>query len=454
MSVRVTRPLIPLLLLLILPTIMVAVHPSPPEAKIHLPPISDTYILKDCSRCRMFDRDELRVGYQVVGTKGGPYKIKPSYRNKSHILIRFNLSEIPPGAEIKAARLWLYVMNPPEGTVTLYLHVLKEEYDETYVDWTRRNRTNMWRVRGGYVDPNYLQKVSVDESANEGDVVGFLVTDYIRKVHSGEISDYGLMLRSDVTPLTYKDIRFGEVISYYVDFYSLEGSRRLMKSRYRPDLYVEFVKPTAEITLSDAEISLERGQSRAVTVTESGTFTGSVGLSYRVIEAPGPKVGPLKVDVPEFERKLGFSTTLNITARKNAPPGKYVIEFYPDTGSYSSKVVEYKKAYLTVHIKGETSTPPLANEPETEETQQTTTSTTSSILETTESPTQSIHTTTRVTSQVTSRSPPKTTSNAPITITTVIKETGAVGRTLAIALFASAMVAVLILLVYLLKGRR
>ncbi len=356
MRQTVTRFLIPLTVALLLVPV-IAVYSSPADAKIHLAPISDTYILKDCSWCKMFDQNELRVGYQAVGVVGGQYKVKAMYRNNSNILIKFNLSKVPPGAEIKTARLWFYVMNPPEDQVTLYLHVLKEEYNETYVNWVQRNYTRMWRTRGGYADPNYLQKVKVDESINEGDTVGFLVTDYVKKVHSGEIEDYGLILRSDVTPLTYRDIRIGEVISYYVDFYSLEGSKRLMKSKYRPDLYIEFVKPTAILSTSKNILHLKRGESATVSVSEEGTFSGTVGLAYRVVEAPGPKVGPLEIGLSNYEKKKGFTVDVTLKAGDYAPTGKYVVEFYPDTGDYGPEVVEYGKAYLTVVIEEEVTIP-------------------------------------------------------------------------------------------------
>ncbi len=299
----------------------------------------------------MFNRSELRVGYQAIGVRDPSFKIKASYKNNSNILIRFNLSKIPPGAEIKTARLWLYVMNPPEDQVTLYLHVLKEEYNETHVNWIQRNYTKMWRTKGGYADPNYLQKVRVDESISEGDTVGFLVTDYVRKVHSGEIEDYGLILRSDVTPLTYRDIRLGEVISYYVDFYSLEGSKRLMKSKYRPDLYVEFVKPTAILSVSQSSLDLERGETATIAISEEGTFSGAVGLAYRVVEAPGPKVGPLDIRVSDYEKQQGFSVNVTLKVGDHAPAGKYVVEFYPDTGDYGPDVVEYGNAYLTITVR-------------------------------------------------------------------------------------------------------
>ncbi len=334
----------------------------------------------------MFDQNELRVGYQAVGVIGGPYKIKAVYENNSNILIKFNLSEIPPGAEIKMARLWFYVMNPPDDQVTLYLHVLKEEYNETHVNWIQRNYTRMWRTRGGYADPNYLQKVRVDDSINEGDTVGFLITDYVRKVHLGEIEDYGLILRSEVTPLSYRDIRRGQVISYYVDFYSLEGSKRHMKSKYRPDLYVEFVKPTVILSASEGSLNLKRSESATISVSEEGTFSGMVGLAYRVIEAPGPKVGPLEVKLSNYRKQQGFPVDVTLKAEDYAPAGKYVVEFYPDTGDYGSDVVEYGKAYLTVIIEGEVPTVPQetpSTSPTTSSQAEPSTSSTSTPLSTT-----------------------------------------------------------------------
>ncbi len=441
-------------LLLVIP--LVPAYGEPDSAKMYLKPVGDTYIYKGCTDCKLFNQSELRVGMDALKvvdpTVLSHLAYKVVLRGPYSALLKFNMSEIPPGAQIKQAKLWLYVMNPPDRSLDLLLYVLRQEFNDSETTWLHRTDKALWKTPGGYAEPDYEVKIRVDESLSEGRSVGFLVTDYVKRVLEGDIEDHGVIIRPRVGKVSPSDFGSSSSMKLYIDFYSKEGAGRAHMSKYTPTLYVEFVKPTAEITLSDSEISLERGQSASITVTESGTFAGSVGLSYRVIEAPGLKVGPLKIEVPDFEREPGFSTAVNITAWKYAPPGKYVIEFYPDTDGYSSKVVEYKRAYLTVYVKGETSTPSATNETGTQtqtQTQQTTASTTSSVVETTESPTQPIQTTTPITEQ-----PPSETSSTLITVTTVIEETGTgAGNTLTIALLASAMVVILVLAVYLLKRR-
>ncbi len=439
-------------LLLVIP--LLPVYGEPSDAKMYLKPVGDTYIYKGCTDCKLFNQSELRVGMEALKVID-PHVVshvayKVVLKGPYSTLLKFNLSEIPPGAQIKLAKLWLYVMNPPDESLSLLLYVLRQEFNDSETTWLHRTAKALWKTPGGYAEPDYEVKVRVDESLSEGRSVGFLVTNYVKRVLEGDLEDHGIIIRPRVGKVSTSDFGSSSSMRLYIDFYSREGAERAHMSKYMPTLYVEFVKPTAEITLSESEISLERGQSKSITATESGTFTGSVGLSYRVVEAPGLKVGPLKIEMPDFEKKPGFSVTLNITAWKYAPPGKYVIEFYPDTDGYSSNVVEYKKAYLTVHVKGETTTSSVMNETETE-TQQTTTSTTSSVVETTESPTQPIQTTT----STTERPPSKTTSNAPITITSVVEETEeGTGSALTIALLASIIIAILVLILYLLKRGR
>ncbi len=431
---------------------------SPGDAKMYLKPISDTYIHKECTNCKPFNESELRVGieaYKVVDPHiishvaykvvlGGPYSS----------LLKFNLSEIPPGAKIKQARLWLYVKNPPDKGLELLLYVLRQEFNDSETTWLHRTSKALWKTPGGYAEPEYEVKVRVDESLQEGSSVGFLITNYVKRVLEGEIEDYGIIIRPYVGKVSVSDFGSSSTMKLYVDFYSKEGAERELKSKYAPTLYVEFVKPTAVISISNQEISLERGESQTVTVTESGSFAGPVGLSYRVVEAPGVKVGPLKIEISDFDRKPGFSTNVKVTAWEYATPGKYVIEFYPDTGSYSSKVVEYGKAYLTVYVKGETSTP-TTSETATE-TQQTTTSPTPTIVETTtESQAPLTTTSTRTSTPITQKPPTETISTSPVTITKVVERTEkGSGNTLTIALLVVMIAIILALILYLLRGRR
>ncbi len=442
-------------LLLIIPIGLVSA--SPRDAKVYLKPVSDTYIHKECTNCKPFNESELRVGMKAYKVRDPHIVSHVAYkvvlRGPYNLLLKFNLSEIPPGAEIKQARLWLYVMNPPEKSLDLLLYVLKQEFNDSETTWLHRTSKALWKTPGGYAEPDYEVKIRVDESLHEGSSVGFLVTDYVKRVLEGDIEDYGIIIRPYPSKISVSDFGSSSSMRLYVDFYSKEGAKRAMKSKYAPTLYVEFVKPTAVISLPNTEISLERGEFQTITVTESGSFTGSVGLAYRVVEAPGVKVGPLKIEVSDFDRKPGFSTTVKIAAWEYATPGKYVIEFYPDTDSYSSKVVEYGKAYLTVYVKGETSAPTVSET--ASETQQTTTSPTPTVVETTtESQAPSTTPPTQTTSAPMTQ-PPRTTSTAPVTITKVVEETEeGGGNTLTIALLGAIAVILLVLILYFLRGRR
>ncbi|GEM_PF-2084077 len=333
---------------------------SPEDAKLYLKPTSDTYISKECRDCKMFNESELRVGMEAIKERN-PFVIshveyRVILRGPYSSLIKFNLSEIPPGAEIKLARLWLYVKEPPEGGLKLLLYVLREKFNDTETTWIYRTSRARWKTSGGYAEPDYLTKIRVDETLSEGRSVGFLVTDYVKRVLSGQIEDYGLIIRPDVGKVEVSDFGSSSHMNLYVDFYSSEGAVREHKSKYVPTLYVEFVKPTAILNISKDRVTLERGESTEVTLMESGTFLGSVGLGYRIVEAPSLKVGPLKITISNYTKEPGFSANVKVEASKYAPPGKYVIEFYPDTFGYGSDVVEWGKVNLTVTVSGETGT--------------------------------------------------------------------------------------------------
>ncbi len=446
-----------MLLLSILCLFTLPVMASPENGKLHLYPLSDTYILKDCSTCRMFDESELRVGYVVKRIRLDylpAVKYKIVFVNQSNILLKFNLSKIPPGAEIKIARLWLYVKNPPERRVSLYLYALKEEYNESWVSWTQRTMRSIWRTPGGYSEPNYIDKVQVSDKVSEGRSVGFLVTDYVKRVHSGEIEDFGVVIRPDVKKVSESEFRSSSVLGFHVDFFSLEGSKREFKSRYAPDLYVEFVKPTAIMSLSSTSAVLEKGGVLSLTASESGTFGGTVELAYRVVEAPGLKVGPLSIEIGQYDKKPGFSTNVKISAKENALPGKYVIEFYPVTPGYDSDAVEYGKVNLTVEVKGGEEFTPTATETVTEST------TTTEVTNTTSGPPIPTTTTQPPTSALPLTQPPTETSppiaTSPLTTTTirVTTSTPIAGPMISMPVLAVGLLVIIAILALLLYKRR
>ncbi len=404
----------------------------------------------------MFNESELRVGYVAKRVRLDylpAVKYKIVFVNHSNILLKFNLSEIPPGAEIKIARLWLYVMKPPEKQITLYLYVLKEEYNESWVSWTQRTMKSFWRTTGGYSEPGYIDKVQVSDKISEGRSVGFLVTDYVKRAHSGEIEDFGVVIRPDVKKVSESEFRSSSVLRFYVDFFSLEGSKREFKSRYAPDLYVEFVKPTAIISFSSTSAVLEKGEVLSLTASESGTFGGTVELAYRVVEAPGLKVGPLSIEIGQYDKKPGFSTDVKISAKENALPGKYVIEFYPVTPGYDSDVVEYGKVNLTVEVKGGEKFTPTATETVTESTATEVTTTTSGPpipTTTTQPPTSALS----LTQPPTETSPPIATSPPATTTIRVTTSTPTAGPMIGMPVLAVGLLVIIAILALLLYKRR
>ncbi len=326
---------------------------SPTKGELKISPDSDLYLLSDCSSCRrLYLEKELKLGVEVVRT--GSYKsyYRCEVANRSTILLKFNLSKIPPGGEIHRAELHLFVMDPPPEDVGVFVYALQECYDEKYVSWTRRTIDKNWRVKGGTNEPDYLDKGTVSKTVLRGKSVSYIVTDYVTRVYEGQMQDCGLVLRPSVD--TDKIIRQCPKKgggNYYVDFFSKEGALAEGAPMYAPYLYVEFTKPTAILSLSTSEITLEAGSSFTIQVSESGTYPGTVELRYKIIGG-----GSFDIKIGSYSKKPGFSVDVSVTAKGNTPPGTYTIEFYPVTPGYDATTIEYGKANLTVVVKGKPAT--------------------------------------------------------------------------------------------------
>ncbi len=455
-NTRIILAFLSLVIVLFLLTTSIAIISALPEdGKLHLAPVSDTYIVKDCSTCRMFDNSELGIGYIVKKVRLNylPAVIyKVIVTNRSNILLKFNLSKIPPGAKIKVARLWLYIKKPPAKSIKAYLYVLKEGYDENWVTWTQRTKDKRWKTPGGFGEPNYIDRVTIDDRATVGSSVGFLVTNYVSRVLNKTIEDCGLLILPKMEKLSSSDLSRGAAkVDLYVEFFSYEGAKREMRTRYAPDLYIEFEKPTAILDLSSKELILERGSSSSLMVSESGTYEGTVKLGFKVVKAPGLKVGPLKVDISKFSEEPGFSTRVTISAKENAKPGKYVIEFYPITPGYTSDVIQYGKVNLTVIVKGEETTyshTTTTQESKTESQEKTTTS-----VQTTTIPTTTLTSTAKTTS-TTRMSEPKATTASSTVITITQTSSPELGSNLVIGALGAIIILILALVIIIARRRR
>lgn len=125
---------------------------EPPTSSITATVDQDSW-LRQRSRTRNYgDDDELEV--------------KSRSRSRERAVVRFDLSEVPPGATIESAQVRFYVTNPDDDTVRIYR--VTDDWTEFGVTWRNTRWDFDWRTVHGSFRP------SEDESFVSADVTSLV----------------------------------------------------------------------------------------------------------------------------------------------------------------------------------------------------------------------------------------------------------------------------------------
>lgn len=130
--------------------------------------------------------------------RGGDAQLRVKSENNKlmRALLQFDLSSIPPSANISSATLSLYVTTASGGTVTINAHRVTNSWNEDQVTWKARDKKAglLWSTQGGDYDPAVAAATSVDNAKNvwrSWDITG-LAASWL----SNPASNFGVILES------------------------------------------------------------------------------------------------------------------------------------------------------------------------------------------------------------------------------------------------------------------
>ncbi len=250
--------------------------------EIKLPPVADTFVsslnhdrsfwgLKD-ERTRNFGGGDKMSVIRAAAIRGsGPQDWRGA-------LIRFDLSAIPPGAEITDAQLFLYHANPWGDPISI--HRLNRPWTEMGATWVApcQGCEPWWQ---GWESGNYRKEATDTKPANHRAWIAWAVTADVRSFLTGT-PNYGWFLNSALS--SDKD-------PWPMDFYSKEcryaDFRPYLRISYRlapPPLSVKITSPANGATLNAHPVNVSGTVSGpAASVTVNGV-TGSIsGQTFQAL---------------------------------------------------------------------------------------------------------------------------------------------------------------------------
>ncbi|RLE91108.1 MAG: hypothetical protein DRJ55_06085 [Thermoprotei archaeon] len=246
-----------------------------------------------CKATHGFSYEYLSVSYVSVG--------------ECHILMRFSLSSIPPGAKIISATLYLYKKKHYSYTTgKTYKQVnfyRVTSYWTSSATWTKRTSSASWSTAGG--DGVYIGKyIRVYTTDSVGHQYTVDLTTLVTQWHQGTYDNYGIMLKAGT--------------AWYggVQFWSKEASNTL----YRPRLVVRY-QSAIDLKLSTAHVQVKQGQSVSISMqVDAQYYSSTVSLSVSGLPSGATYSFTPSSGTPTF------SSTLTITVSPSTLTGTYNIQ--------------------------------------------------------------------------------------------------------------------------------
>ncbi len=353
--------------ILILPFLSSSIPASaqPEEFSLQIKTISDSYVAQDNPNWKAGKENFLIIGYSEYFSQhdchfapsGGYYQkkvvCKQEYRvgSKRNILVHFDLSPIPPGSEVVEAILQLHAHTPLD-TLPVKVFGLTECFKEDEVTWLNKNSSNMWVEAGGTHEKTKLDSGDLGKFKNGPEFYRFNVTDYYRRVVTGDAENCGILITPDpgiypgprektvdicdlqsgecqrILRDGFKEYLLNERTEYYAKFYSKEQALKENVSKYIPTLLIKFRGPTIELVGRPSSVEVHPGEETTLNLTLNGSYPGNLSLQFEVPEG---------ITVV-LNRSVSMGSTVEAILRvgEEVPPGEYSFKVVPVVEGYNS----------------------------------------------------------------------------------------------------------------------
>jgi hypothetical protein len=194
-----------------IPAVVVEVAEASVPEEIRLSPSADTLISsslwKPCGHGRKSERFTNYGSSRNLVVVRGIHRVHGSYHEWKGTLIRFDLSELPPGAELLEAKLYLFHSSGPREQVSV--HRMKKDWAETGASWyVPSEEAEPWWE--GWSDGGNCEPVATDTQLVAGK--GWIAWDVTADVSMflGGTENFGWLLKSaktkghDLSPLFFR----------------------------------------------------------------------------------------------------------------------------------------------------------------------------------------------------------------------------------------------------------
>ena len=288
---------------------------------IELEPEADSFIGSSTRLIQMGSK-KISERYVNFGTNSGLSVIRGSYVGLGGFLdwrgtlIRFDLSDVPQGAEVLSAELFLYHYSVWGELISI--HRMTKDWTESGVTWWQpcQGCETWW---SGWDDGNYVKEPTDSQRVTDIDTwFSWDVTEDV-KLFLQETPNYGWFLKSVQT--TGSDLTSAS-------FYSKDN----LQKKFIPFLRISFTIPSPDVTFTADPSSILPGGSSTLIWTTAYADDVSIDQGIGTVELSGSIIVS-----PETTRTYtltatgqGKTTTRSVTVTVLAPPPSVTMNATPE----------------------------------------------------------------------------------------------------------------------------